>query len=81
MMRTQELKGEAHRVKTQTSRKGSLSVSTGTLVTHRQTFMGLRLRPVRRGCQPSGWCWCVRRHYEAGFEGRDGNLDIQLVLK
>lgn len=49
MIRTQKLKGGAHRIKTQTSRKGALLVGTGTLVTHRQIPMGLGLRPLRRG--------------------------------
>lgn len=43
MVRTQRLKNEGHRVKTQISSKGVLSVGTGTLITCRQTPMWLGL--------------------------------------
>lgn len=42
-MRTQRLKNEGHRVKTQISSKGVLSVGTGTLITCRQIPMWLGL--------------------------------------
>lgn len=34
------LKGEAHRIQTQTSRKGMLLFGTGTMVTHGKTPIG-----------------------------------------
>lgn len=66
MVRTQRLKNEGHRVKTQISSKGVLSVGTGTLITCRQTpmWLGLEhqgdvimlvLRAGRGGSESGNW--------------------------